>query len=229
MENRSNNISNNIYLELKHKILNFELKPGETISELELSKKYNVSRTPIKTVFTKLQNDNLILIKKNVGTYITKMSPEKIKTLLEFRELVERSVVIDNIEKFDEVLFLELELIVAKQRKLVSTQSDINSKLQLEFLNLDNEFHKVIFKYCDKENLWDLLEVYQADYARYRFLASASTEGAIAKKIEEHAKLLKFIKNQDLDKLKEKYNKHISMSGENDIEYFITKFPGYFE
>ena len=43
-----------IYNELKRRIINMELKPGDVINEKELIEEFNVSRTPIREAILKL-------------------------------------------------------------------------------------------------------------------------------------------------------------------------------
>ena len=51
------------YRILKENIMSLELKPGELLSEVELSEKLNISRTPIREVLMRLKNEHLIEVK----------------------------------------------------------------------------------------------------------------------------------------------------------------------
>ncbi|MGL5545061.1 MAG: GntR family transcriptional regulator, partial [Cetobacterium sp.] len=46
------NNTENIYEELKEKIMNLEYKPGQVITEQEISTKYGVSRTPSRDILS---------------------------------------------------------------------------------------------------------------------------------------------------------------------------------
>ena len=46
---------NEIYNELKRDIILLKIKPGESISEIELTKKYKISRTPIRDIIKRLE------------------------------------------------------------------------------------------------------------------------------------------------------------------------------
>ncbi|MGL5191467.1 MAG: GntR family transcriptional regulator, partial [Cetobacterium sp.] len=54
------NNTENIYEELKEKIMNLEYKPGQVITEQEISTKYGVSRTPSRDILSKLNSAGLI-------------------------------------------------------------------------------------------------------------------------------------------------------------------------
>ena len=59
------------YRILKENIMSLELKPGELLSEVELSEKLNISRTPIREVIMRLKNEHLIEVKPQSGTYVS--------------------------------------------------------------------------------------------------------------------------------------------------------------
>ena len=58
------------YRVLKDNIMSLELKPGELLSESELSEKLNISRTPIREVIMRLKGEHLIEVKPQAGTYV---------------------------------------------------------------------------------------------------------------------------------------------------------------
>ncbi|MEF9990835.1 MAG: GntR family transcriptional regulator [Romboutsia sp.] len=51
------------YRVLKDNIMVLNLKPGELLSEAELSEKLGISRTPIREVLMRLKNEHLIEVK----------------------------------------------------------------------------------------------------------------------------------------------------------------------
>ena len=59
--------SDEIYLALKEDIINLKLYPGQLISENEIAKQYNVSRTPVKTAFLRLKSEKFIEIVPQKG------------------------------------------------------------------------------------------------------------------------------------------------------------------
>ncbi|OON94575.1 MAG: hypothetical protein ATN33_04265 [Epulopiscium sp. Nele67-Bin001] len=66
-----------IYTSLKTRIMTLDLEPGDIISEIDMSKKFNISRTPIREVFKRLEYDGLVNVIKNKGTEITPISSQQ--------------------------------------------------------------------------------------------------------------------------------------------------------
>ena len=59
------------YRVLKDNIMSIQLKPGDLLSESDLSQKLNISRTPIREVLMRLKSEHLIEVKPQSGTYIS--------------------------------------------------------------------------------------------------------------------------------------------------------------
>ena len=68
---RSNNSNELIYYTLKNEIIFLKLKPGALISEIEMAHRFNVSRTPIRQVFSKLNEEGLIDIIPQKGSFVS--------------------------------------------------------------------------------------------------------------------------------------------------------------
>ena len=66
------------YRVLKGNIMSLELKPGELLSESDLSEKLNISRTPIREIIMILKGEHLIEVKPQAGTYVSLIDRELI-------------------------------------------------------------------------------------------------------------------------------------------------------
>ena len=77
---RSNGENNNnyAYRAIKKGIISLELQPGQLLSVGELTEALRVSSTPIKSALWKLQQEHLVDIIPQVGSYVSKMNIELI-------------------------------------------------------------------------------------------------------------------------------------------------------
>ena len=80
------------YRVLKDNIMSLELKPGELLSESDLSEKLNISRTPIREVIMRLKGEHLIEVKPQAGTYVSLIDKEIIEEAIFMRSLLEKEV-----------------------------------------------------------------------------------------------------------------------------------------
>ena len=190
------------YRVLKGNIMSLELKPGELLSESDLSEKLNISRTPIREVIMKLKNEHLIEVKPQAGTYVSLIDEEIIDEAIFMRKLLEKEVLIEACNKFSEEILMELEKNLFAQKLVLDKAGKEN-----EFHNLDIEFHRLIFIGCNKTNIWESIMKISTHYNRMRLLSERKIDKALLE--EQHEEMLSIIKNKDVSKINEYIDKHI--------------------
>ena len=75
------------YQQIKDMIFRMELLPGTRISELQLSAKLSISRTPIHDALRKLESEGLVTIGHNRGATVTCFTDDEIREIGEIRLL----------------------------------------------------------------------------------------------------------------------------------------------
>lgn len=68
---------------LEEEINNGVRSPGEPLVESELMARFKVSRTPVRTAILQLASHGLITINPRAGTYVARMSPQELLSMLE--------------------------------------------------------------------------------------------------------------------------------------------------
>ena len=91
-------LSRKVFEYLYNDILFLKLKPGQLIKEKEISTKLDVSRTPIREALLKLEDEGLVEIYPQRGTYISKISIESVYESHFIRESIEIATVKNAIE-----------------------------------------------------------------------------------------------------------------------------------
>ena len=104
-----------IYEEIKRKIINLDLLPGTKIREEDLADEYNMSRTPIRGVISRLVKDSLLEVKPQKGTYVSKIDLSKINDYIYVRKSVEIQMISKICKSISEEQIQELENILTKQ------------------------------------------------------------------------------------------------------------------
>jgi GntR family transcriptional regulator, rspAB operon transcriptional repressor len=188
--------SDEIYLALKKDILDLKLYPGQLISENEISRQYNVSRTPVKTAFLRLSSEKFIEIVPQKGTYVTLLDMEYIKEIIYMRTVLEGTVLKSIIGKVTEDVLNKLSENLKKQKELVEKPS-INPG---DFYELDSEFHAIWFDFAGKTRLWQIIQEFQVYYTRFRMLDIVAV-GRFDRVYEEHCELFEILKNGNEEKI----------------------------
>ncbi len=77
------------YQELKKRIIDEELAPGQWLVEKDISDDFGISRTPVREIFRRLISDGLLELKPTKGYLVRKLNLEEIVEILQAREAVE--------------------------------------------------------------------------------------------------------------------------------------------
>ncbi|HCW52530.1 MAG TPA: GntR family transcriptional regulator [Clostridium sp.] len=198
-----------VYRVLKDNIMSLELKPGELISESELAKILNVSRTPIREVLIRLKGENLIEVKPQAGTYISLIDWNLIKEAVFVRYHLEKEALKESCEHFSENALIEMEKCIFAQQLIVGKKDKL-----LEFHYLDKQLHSLLFEGINKPNVWENICEISSHYNRMRLLAEM--EGNKECLIEQHIEYLSIIKNKDYKSIEPLVKKHIK----DPVEYW---------
>ena len=87
---KDNSLTNKAYETIRQQIFDFDLFPGQIVSDYLLSKELNMSRTPIRQALMRLKNEGLLeeqIGKKNYR--VSTITKEDIQDLFDFREGIE--------------------------------------------------------------------------------------------------------------------------------------------
>ena len=114
-----------VYRVLKDNIMSLELSPGEILSESDLSKKLNVSRTPIREVLIKLKAEKLIEVKPQAGTYVSQIDWNLIEEAIFIRYNLEKEALKEACENFSEDTLIEMEKCLFAQKLVEQKGNDL--------------------------------------------------------------------------------------------------------
>ena len=134
-------------------IINLELPPGSAISENDLSVSLNLSRTPVREALIEMTRLDLVKIYPQKGSFVSKIDYDLIEEskfirlsleLAALRLLCEQGIPADVLTLFHKNL--------EAQRRYVQNPGVYNTMLEL-----DNEFHKLIFQAVNKQRTYEFI------------------------------------------------------------------------
>ncbi|SMP50743.1 GntR family transcriptional regulator [Anoxynatronum buryatiense] len=214
-------VSDYVYEVLKKNIVALNVKPGDRISENEISELLQVSRTPVREAFIKLSKEDLLYILPQRGTYISYIDLDEVEEARFIRESLEKSVIELATSQFSEDALFLLEQNVASQKNKIA------KKAYAEFLEVDEAFHKTIFQECNKMRTWSVIDQVNSQYKRIRvlsFIANINWEQTI----EQHQGIIEAIRTKDTRKGLEIMSKHLKKLNIEKVE-LKRKYPEYFK
>ncbi len=154
-----------IYSILWELIVNISLKPGQVMSEKEISEALKASKTPVREAIIKLEETGLINVVPKSGTYISPIS----------------------LDRYMEACFTRIHLEVGAVRRAAERSNDLKSVMQLEalitrqikasedgeleeFFKLDEALHKAFYEMAGVPGVWHTVKKTQSDVYRIRHL-----------------------------------------------------------
>ena len=140
-------LAEHAYAEIKQKIFNFEMMPGDLISEGNLAKLVNVSRTPLRQALQQLQHGGFIKAIPKIGWQVAPLDFDKLDELYDFRILIELNAVkaLCNSNR-DNQIFKDLQ-------KIWLTPKSKRSFNTLDVGILDEQFHISLVKASGNEEM----------------------------------------------------------------------------
>lgn len=204
---------------LLYNIIHLELLPGSTVSENELSEALSLSRTPIREALIELSRINLVEILPQRGSYITKIDYELVEESRFMRLALENAVlniVCQNIpESYTEAL----------SQNLQAQRNAQNQKNYDTFLDLDNEFHKLIFEAANKTWSYQIVKEQMVHFDRLRTLSTKFDIGRYT--LQDHEDIFYAITRQDSELAQMLMTRHLTRH-RTEKEKLLERYPDYF-
>lgn len=201
MSENKNNIEL-LYKKIKQDIISQQLKPGSRLPERELANKYNVSRTPIRQVLQKLENEGLVEFIRYKGAFVKDITIDEFKDVSEIRMVLEKYAAEKCCDYIDANMLKWIENIIEKQKKACE-KNDVR-----EYTFLDQEFHYSIVKAANNKELDYHFRIlnHKSYLSRIRTLAMP---GRLERSLKEHIEIVNYIKEKKKEQAGEKAAEHV--------------------
>ncbi|MCV6825122.1 MULTISPECIES: GntR family transcriptional regulator [Halocynthiibacter] len=191
-----------IYGLLRRHIQSMQLAPGASISESEVASMLGASRTPVREAFQKLREEGLIKTLPSRGSFVAKLSRERIHEAQFLREAIEVAVVQKLATKgisSQVIAALEGNL---QQQKIAAENEDFQG-----FHALDDEFHGLLAKATDLMRVEAALDREKAHLDRLRGI-SLRVDGHPTVLFSEHQAIFKAVVAGESDRASQLVREH---------------------
>lgn len=214
-----------VYSNIRKRILKLELEPGQKISENQMAEEYGVSRSIIHSAFVRLNQQGLLTVYPQRGTYVTQIDLRFIEDLLVLRTAVEKEAVYEllvelSIEKRND-LIVKLEANLEKQEEYRDAEI-----YDLNFQTLDSEFHKVICESVGRYRLVEMLGDLMLHIVRWRNF-DVAFDKRMPNLIDQHRDIVEALKTGNLARVQKAIAVHLETISGIRVRA-IEKYPQYF-
>jgi DNA-binding GntR family transcriptional regulator len=200
---KKSSVAAQVHSHLRHLILRLNLKPGEALSEKELSLKLGVSRTPVREAFIRLSEEGLVDIFPQRGTVVAPIRMAEIKEAQFLREILETSIVRRAAENIQPIFLRRLEANLLDQEKSLS-RTDYT-----EFMELDEEFHHLLCLSVSFPRAWRVVQAVKGQLDRMRFMGLPQP-GHAALMFHQHSVILDAVRNGSPEDAAKEMVKHLT-------------------
>lgn len=208
--NNNEPVNQQIYRVLRKDIVECNIPPGKLLSEKEISVRFDVSRQPVREAFIKLAEAGLVQIMPQRGTFVMKISEQRVADARFIRQALECAIVRRAAEMVTEEQLLTLEHNLRRQ-ELAAQNEQVR-----EFLSLDDSFHQLLTHIANCPLAWETIESIKATMDRVRFL-SLSQVSPPPSLIQQHYLIFSALKARDPDAAEKAIREHLQ-----EMIYSIT-------
>ncbi|SDG17359.1 MULTISPECIES: GntR family transcriptional regulator [Thalassobaculum] len=177
---------------LRQEIVEGAFELGQALSEAKIAKRYEVSRTPVREAFARLELEELVHTEPQSGTYVFTIDRHQFEQISEARSILEGAALRLSFDRNHGHL-------VEHWRALVITmESAAEMGDTRAYSAADGQFHDVLFELTDNPYLETARRPFAARLAAIRNRLGLSPEH-VAKSRTEHRDLLAHVEAGNLD------------------------------
>jgi GntR family transcriptional regulator, rspAB operon transcriptional repressor len=179
-------IAAQIYRHLRTQIVTGAFVPLQSLSESELAESFGVSRTPIREALSKLEEESLVSILPQYGTFVAPIRSEDVFSGQFVRQSLECAAIAEAAERCDEQA---ARLLRENLRLQHASRSGA-------FFEADDALHRTLMAMAGREAAWHVVDAAKVTLDRVRHL-SIRTFRKRQETIQEHKDIIDRVIAQD--------------------------------
>ena len=181
-----------VYDQLRDKIISAEILPGQTISLRELAQKFGVSLMPVREALWQLESERIIVIESNKRIRVNTLTAKEMEEALRLRLMLESTAA-------ERACDLRPEEAVRKVKNLLETMETSVDRPKT-FMRRNTQFHFSIYSYADSPLLLEIINRLWARVFPYVFTYFFITQDN-SKGMKRHWKMFQGLAERNKKKL----------------------------
>jgi len=183
-----------VYDQLRDKIISAEILPGETVSLRGLAQKFGVSLMPVREALWQLESERIIVIESNKRIRVNTLTAREMEEALRLRLLLETTAV-------ERACELRPDAAIPKIKDLLEAMEASLDRPKI-YMRRNTQFHFSIYSYADSPLLLEMLNRLWARVFPYTFLHAILNRDK-TKAMKSHWKMLEGFSERDKKKIKD--------------------------
>ncbi len=199
-----------IYNELKQRIISCQYRPGEFLTEEMLCEALGASRTPVRDAISRLEQEQLLTIHPKKGVKVNRVSLRSVNELFEARLRIEPYAVSQYGNRIRDEVYAEY---IAFFRDAKCSSEEMYRK--------DNEFHQMFVDATQNRYLISFYNIVSDQVMRYRVLSDVNERTQDSR--QEHIDVAMQCLQGNWEKAGETMRVHIENSKISILNYVLSE------
>ena len=192
-----------VYALLREQILSLELLPNSELDEVQISREFGFSRTPIREALIRLASDGLVTLAPNRAARVAALDLDQVPQVLEALELYERATTRWATQRRREA---DIELLEKRNREFAQAARSRDHRLIVE---TNWAFHDAINQACGNRFMAHDCSKLLRGVMRLSLLAFRQDQIEVAGyAIKQHEQMIDAIRNGDTERAEQLVFEH---------------------
>jgi DNA-binding GntR family transcriptional regulator len=206
--------TDDVHTDLRRRIIEEELKPGDFLVERDISLAYKVSRTPVREALRQLVAEGLVVLKRGRGYSVKQLTIEDLLEIFIAREAVEGTLASLATARLDAKL----------RQKLIAIKSsleEIDPAIQpIKAVNLGRQLHDALADAAGNHTLLDFYHKLRNVAALTRNLSKKSVDVEVVSR-EEHLHIINAVLEEQRDAAERNMRLHLRGTCERMVAAYL--------
>jgi DNA-binding GntR family transcriptional regulator len=188
---------------VRDQIINLGLKPGEFVNDAQIAERLNISRTPVREAFQRLEKEGLLVNEARKGWRVYMLDLEDIHEIFELKIAIEGMLVRKAAECADKALRRELADALAEMKAAAGDEDpDV-------WLQSDIHLHNILFLMANNQRAEQIVRNLNDQWHRIR-LGYAALQGRTDRSLVEHEGFVRSVLAGDAEKAEQQMREHLA-------------------
>jgi DNA-binding GntR family transcriptional regulator len=216
-------LAEQVYDDLRRRIVALELQPDHSLSRQELSAYYGVSQTPLRDAIQRLESESLVEIYPQSRTVVTRIDTSLVRETQFMRTALEVEIVALLAVDEDKSKLIPAEEVQEGLRRTVGRNGPFE-----DFTRLDKEFHRALYAAADMAKLSEMVDARSGQLDRIRRLHLQLKDDRKSEQVAaDHDRILAALLKSDVEEAKAAMRLHLSGTVKR-LDTLRARFPDFF-
>lgn len=202
------------YTRLRHEILTCDLAPGQVVSERELARRYEMSKTPIREALSQVCHDGLMQRLPGRGYMVAPITVKDIQDIFDLRLILELVAAKRAVKNLSPKQIAALKELAGARYSLDDRESHI------AFLHTNRTFHLTLAEAAENQRLVDRLEELLIEMDRIFHLGLRLRDSS-EEMVREHQEVVAALEIGDVEGIQDAIARQIIASRDRVMESIL--------